>query len=733
MISSQSPTLLTIESKHKVFRRLAVVAVILLVAQLLFWFWDDFGNVNYRIYDNLFRSRLYFSPLNPVYNNQVVHIDLDDTSIRVFQDYTPDRSTHARVIENLSAMGVSSQLHDFIFAGRTEPAHDGQLVEAAREAGDCYIGLAFSLSTTASSEGRVYGTHNTDRLPGIEWVIEDDKTAVGIPVGGSAILSYEELSAAAKGNGFLNIIPDAGGVFRKTPLLIRVKEGLYPSLALRLVCDVLGVLPANIKVNVVRSGLLLHLENAVFPGREEPETVIIPLDKEGNLRLNFIGPWESMSHYHFSDIWQASDDIEELELWKEELAGKIAVVSQTTTGSADIGAVPTDAHYPLSGIHSTVIHTILSRDFIRERGSVFTIPAQLGIVLILALFSLHRSTSVFMFSAGGVTFFLGLLGSWLFMAHNMMVQLFFLIVVCLTTVFCLQLLRAFEDARAVQASEMKKKLVERELEIGREIQAGFFPEMLPVVTGWDIDAFFRPARQVAGDFYDIFPLQDNRFTAVVLADVCDKGVGAALFMALSRSLLRATALEHAGSWGNEAAGRPEIGKLIQRSVSLTSDYIAVNHTKSGMFATVFMAVLDSTENTLYYSNCGHEPPVVFSQDGGEDTLKPTGPAIGLFPDMEFGVKSVLLERGDVLFAYTDGLTDAQDPEGGLFKKERLLEIAFENRSSAQNVIQAIMDGVDSHIALTEQYDDITMVVLRRDLSNRKETGQQESGVVSAGG
>jgi serine phosphatase RsbU (regulator of sigma subunit) len=261
---------------------------------------------------------------------------------------------------------------------------------------------------------------------------------------------------------------------------------------------------------------------------------------------------------------------------------------------------------------------------------------------------------------------------------------------------------------------MEKHLIEHELEIGRQIQSGFFPEKLPEIPGWEISAFFRPTRQVSGDFYDSFPLASNRLTGIVIADVCDKGVGAALFMALTRSLIRAFAsqtilLEEQ----TETALASTIGQALKRTILLTNNYIAETHGQANMFATLFIGILEPDTGMLHYINCGHEPPIILSTDNQIASLKPTGPALGLFPDVEFGAEKILLTFGDLLFAFTDGVTDAQSETGELYSKEKLQACLAQNLGSAEGLIQQVLQNVEMHIASAKQFDDITMIAVQR--------------------
>jgi serine phosphatase RsbU (regulator of sigma subunit) len=278
---------------------------------------------------------------------------------------------------------------------------------------------------------------------------------------------------------------------------------------------------------------------------------------------------------------------------------------------------------------------------------------------------------------------------------------------------------------------LKNAKYERDLQIGRQIQGDFLPETLPEPDGWEIAAYFHPAREVAGDFYDSFMLAQNRRVGIVVADVCDKGVGAALFMALIRSLIRAFAQQHlAMRWmdflGDSVLGDPDTTAASRRralpstgtsslknAVVLTNNYIATVHSQSNMFATAFFGVLDQANGSFAYVNGGHNPPIFFGSDGIKARLKPTGPAVGIMPDVDYDIGQIQFEPGDVLLVFTDGVTDARNPQGELFTEKRLLPLVQDPVSSASELLDRIVSSLREHIATADQFDDITMMAVRR--------------------
>lgn len=302
-----------------------------------------------------------------------------------------------------------------------------------------------------------------------------------------------------------------------------------------------------------------------------------------------------------------------------------------------------------------------------------------------------------------------------------------------------------EHKLAEEAIQQAKEAAERELEIGRRIQATFLPQVLPQPPGWEIAARIEAAREVAGDFYDAFSLSDGKRTGLVIADVCDKGVGAALFMALFRSLVRAFADQHYSlGWmdllsndlstagqTNPVTRRRELlstgATALKKAIELTNNYIANNHGQANIFATLFFGILDPATGSLMYINGGHEPPALIGGGRLKTRLEPTGPAVGLLPNLDFTIEQVKMEPGDILVAFTDGVIDSRNPQGESFTENRLLEILERPFKSATGLLEAVHSELDKHMAGASQYDDITMLAVRHDYSTKAgRAGKQDS-------
>ncbi|MFO1422557.1 MAG: SpoIIE family protein phosphatase [Candidatus Competibacteraceae bacterium] len=272
--------------------------------------------------------------------------------------------------------------------------------------------------------------------------------------------------------------------------------------------------------------------------------------------------------------------------------------------------------------------------------------------------------------------------------------------------------------------------IEHDIQVARRIQAGFLPTELPKPGGWDVAACFQPAREVAGDFYDAFMLSQNRRLGFVIADVVDKGVPAALFMALVRSLTRAFAQQNysinwtdileAGTSAQPFTRRqtraiPSTGTMaLKNAVQLTNNYITENHMQDNMFATLFFGMLDPATGQLAYINAGHNPPVIFDGNGNlKLELKPTSMAVGMMPDTNYSIEFAQIDPGDFIFCYTDGVTEARNSGGDFFMEDRLFELLARPGTTARGLVDHVYAALQDFMTGAVQFDDITMIAVVR--------------------
>jgi serine phosphatase RsbU (regulator of sigma subunit) len=281
---------------------------------------------------------------------------------------------------------------------------------------------------------------------------------------------------------------------------------------------------------------------------------------------------------------------------------------------------------------------------------------------------------------------------------------------------CALILIAITIERAIlfTRTEKAKQLAEHELDIGRQIQAGFFPTALPQSSGWEVAAYFKAARHVSGDFYDAFHLANARYVGLVIADVCDKGVGAALYMAIFRSLVRIlsrASLANGGETGEKTPIDPR--RVLKKTIRAINDYISVTHEKDGMFATIFFGILDVETGELAYVNGGHEPPLIVGNGGIKAHLMPTGAAVGAQPEMVYDVNSIRINAGETFLGYTDGVTDARNPAGAFFTKARLVERVAGSHATPGVLIDVLKEELEGFTGGEELFDDITLLAVGR--------------------
>jgi sigma-B regulation protein RsbU (phosphoserine phosphatase) len=256
--------------------------------------------------------------------------------------------------------------------------------------------------------------------------------------------------------------------------------------------------------------------------------------------------------------------------------------------------------------------------------------------------------------------------------------------------------RAVDNARLYEVAVDKGRL-ERELQMAREVQASLLPQETPRASGWEFVARWRPARQVAGDYYDFIACANGQI-GLVIADVTDKGMPAALFMALTRSIVRASV----------DSAHPPADAIVRANRLICAD------STRGMFVTLFYALLDPLSGNLTYVNAGHNPPLLYQSAQAKLTeLMPTGMALGVLADASFGQRSLRLQRGDMVLMYTDGVTDATDRHMHEFGPERLRQVLLDHRlAPAESVMAGLETALDSFTGPVAAFDDIAMVVVK---------------------
>lgn len=242
--------------------------------------------------------------------------------------------------------------------------------------------------------------------------------------------------------------------------------------------------------------------------------------------------------------------------------------------------------------------------------------------------------------------------------------------------------------------------ISQELRLAGQIQASFLPNNFPSIPGWQLAVTLLPARETSGDFFDVIELSDGRL-GILVADVADKGVGSALYMALSRTLIR--------TYAEEYGAEPEV-------VFFAANNRLLKDARANLFITIFYGILDPKEGLLTYCNAGHNPPYLIRNSEHETiiSLHRTGIAMGIEANSTWTTETVAIDPGDILILYTDGIPDAQDEDGDFFNDEAMIEISRKNSEKFAHEIQsAIIEEVQKFSGNAPQSDDITLMVLMR--------------------
>jgi len=263
-----------------------------------------------------------------------------------------------------------------------------------------------------------------------------------------------------------------------------------------------------------------------------------------------------------------------------------------------------------------------------------------------------------------------------------------------------QVASAINQARVYEQT-LEFQRVREELKLAGQIQSSLLPRSFPDMSGWQLAVTLAPAGETSGDFFDVIPLEDGK-TGIVLADVLDKGIGPALYMTLSRTLIRTYAIEF---------------ELQPDIVLYATNERILKDTRANLFVTAFYGILDPQAGTLTYANAGHNPPLLVRShnDTEIELLTRTGLPIGIDEEAAWDHATIEIRPGDILVLYTDGIPEAQNADGEFFHRSNLEAIIKENHGqSAEKLQQAILNAVYDFLGDIPPQDDITLMVLVRD-------------------
>lgn len=566
--------------------------------------------------------------------DKVVIVEIDNDTIKKYGRFPIDRGYHARLVEALSRAGAKAVVFDMFFS---EPQRgDDEFKLAMRLAGNVYLPYVFEL------EPAVAGA-----LPHASKLSSQNQ---------------EGLARAAKAMGYINVIPDSDGKFRRVPLFIDYQGITYPSIAYQVGADFL-------KRDLSRK---------------------IPLDENGNVIVNFAGKWtDSFEHFSYAEIIEAAAAGKETLLDLKIFKGKICLVGLTADGTTDLHPSPLEPVYPSIGMHADILNSMVNKKFIARAskglnmGILFLLCALVAVVsikatpvhafgMLLEIMAVFMVISVMLFNK---------LGLWVDVFYPLIVALIFY-VVCILYKSILH----FKE----------KIILDNEFRLAKQVQESFVPVTMPEVNGLDMSAVMLTAREVGGDLYDVNKFNDD-CVGMMIGDVMGKGFPASLFMAMAVSSFKFFA-------------KPDI--LPQQTLLDLNEKIIREHS-SDRFVTVYYSLFDMKRRVMIYANGGHMPVLYFAKGRKGVPLDVSdGLPLGMMKG-EYSGGEKEFDAGDIFIYYTDGVTEAANAKGDMYGVERLTALIENNQGQdAHDLMDVIIRDVAAFRGRLKQQDDITIMVVK---------------------
>jgi len=631
-------------------------------------------------------------------------VDVDEESLRALGQWPWPRWRLARLIEQLHAGGIAGLGIDMVFdqpdrmspplySGQTErlpralrealselPSTDERLAEALSkgQVSVAALGLDFRLDPAAFRAPRTVfrnvGGGPMDTLASFK----------------DAVRSLPLLTLAAAGEGLANAMPEQDNIVRRVPVVSKVADTLMPSLGFDTLRLAIGA--RNFSV-VSQDGVVAGVIAA---------DVAVPTTGDGRLWLHFTP--------HRPERFISATDLIEGRVDASMLRGQIVLLGSTAYGLGDFHATPLDPRTPGVEIQAQAIENMANTAFLLRGNHADLIEAALilgvGLLVVFLVPYPRPLLAGALVAAGGLALFGVSFG--LFVVERQLLDVTGPIggTAILVGQMLVAQLRTTDQERKRIASALAREReiaarVEGEMTAARQIQMGMLPQIFPQVAGFEIAAGIEPAKAVGGDFYDVRLLDDGR-VYFAIGDVSGKGVAAALFMALSQSLARANA---------------RLETDIARIVTETNRELSAEN-PAMMFVTLIAGLLDPRTGELTFTNAGHDAPIRIGADASLETLEGDGgPPLCVIDDLDYPALSATLAPGQSLVLFTDGVTEATALDQSLYGMERLHAVLGGCASaSAARTVAAVVEDVAAFARGADPADDVTVLVLRRYLS-----------------
>ena len=609
----------------------------------------------FRVFDSFENSTFDFRykarPSEKV-SEDIVIIEVGDDTIEKIGQWPISRNYHALLIKALDLAGARAIIFDIFFS---EPTLEDQgFAQSAVDSGKVYFPYMFDIDESPKDKTSVYATGYSAKM-------------------------VDELEEAAKATGFVNVILDPDGKIRRMPLFITYDGNKYPLLSFKAALDKKDLLFEDV---VIRPGRNVRIS--------EKET--IPLDEASYLLVNYAGRWgEGYRHFSYVDIIQSylSDIMgQPASIDLSSLKGTTCFIGVTASASPDVHPSPMENMYPGVGVHASIYDSIVRGSYIRRLGRVPNMAILMFVWFLAAYFTLKlkkRFAGLAMLLIVGGYF---LFASIIFWSFGLWVDMFYPVASTLLVYFIATFKKYIEETQ-------KREMMEKELNIAKDIQESFLPKMLPEVGSLEISVKMITAKQVGGDLYDIIDLGEGK-VGVMLGDVSGKGVPAALYMAKATSVFKTYI---------RSGGPADV-------VKKTNDRLA-SESSSGLFVTLSYMVFDTVARKVDFAIGGHLPTIMMSPDGNVELLDvESGFPLGMM-ECDFSEGSREYVPGTVFVLYTDGVTEAMNAKKEMFLLERLAALCktLVDRPP-EDIVEAIHRDVLLFAGKAEQHDDITVLALK---------------------
>ena len=607
-----------------------------------------FENLEWMTYDLRFHLR---GP-QPV-TDDIVVITIDDKTLNSLGRWPLPRDFHASLVDVLNQQGAKAIVFDLLFSEATN--FDETFAKSIANAHNVYLPEAFYDPNSRRS----------DKLLTINNSVLADVTP--------------RLKQSARAVGHINVIIGPDGKARSVPLFINHQGSLVPQLAFRAALDWLGL---NI--------------NNVTMGRHQmiiDHKLMIPVSGFNTLMVNYPGRQDvSFRHVSYVDILKTYVNAQQGAPEGTDLSylrNKICFIGLTATGTSDLRANPIDNLCPMIELQASIFNSIIKRQFIKDAGAWSNTGINL-IVFILSLLICSKFPPSKTFSGTvtfGVTYFV--IAVVLFDLVGLWIDLFFPLLLMAAVHLGSTSYRFFNEIK-------KRQILEKELEIAQAIQKSFLPQRVKGLSGVSVASFFKPAKFVAGDLYDIDRLDDHRI-GVLIGDVSGKGVSASLVMAQTISLFRMLVRQQGGCHDVLSALNKELcGRC------------------GGRFVTAFYLIVDTRTKEVSLSSAGHGPLFIYHPKTNtieEPELNGNVP-LGLIPETVYKLVRFTLEADDKIILFSDGVSEARNPRGEEFGLERIRQIICQNGGNpSQKILESLQESVLQFSSGTLPHDDITLIVM----------------------